>query len=304
MTSPESFASVQSAEVEWERAAQAVRAARAAEHRFAAGFLTAGFLTASVRRIIAAWVAAVGGDESELAAMARPEAIQALLHPRQSGADAERTQVVVGDLRVRGITFRRIDAAAVPPAVRIWFEYSGRRYIDGVDPASPGRGGRDTEDRFADDWTLTLDGPAPWPWRLADGLTWRLFSFLGYDFVSRRETPDEYRKRTTEGSAGPDSAAPDGAAPDRAVRGNVGPGRCFEIRADFAEHDERISGAVMTVVERETRPTREDADELISPAVQAEVIRRLGPGDWLPSLNYLEVRELLREPPVPAPPGP
>lgn len=60
----------------------------------------------------------------------------------------------------------------------------------------------------------------------------------------------------------------------------------------------------MTVVERETRPTREDADELISPAIQAEVIRRLGAGDWLPSLNYLEVRELLMEPPAPAQPGP
>lgn len=141
--SAESFASVQSAEVEWERAAGAVRAARAADGRFAAGFLTADFLTASVRRIIAAWVAAVGGDESELAAMARPEAIQKLLHPRHSGADAERTQVVVGDLRVRGFTFRRIDADAVPPAVRIWFEYSGRRYTGGVDPASPGIGSRD-----------------------------------------------------------------------------------------------------------------------------------------------------------------
>ena len=60
----------------------------------------------------------------------------------------------------------------------------------------------------------------------------------------------------------------------------------------------------MTVVERDTRPTREDADELISPAIQAEVISRLGPGDWLPSLNYLEVRELLREPPAPARSGP
>lgn len=194
--SPESLASVQSAEVEWERAAGAVRAARASEDCLAAGFMTADFMTASVRRVIAAWVAAVGGDESELAAMARPEAIQALLHPRHSGANAERTQVVVGDLRVRGITFRRIDADAVPPAVRIWFEYSGRRYIEGADPASPGIGSRDTEDRFADDWTLTLDGPAPWPWRLAKGFTWRLFSFLGYDFVSRRETPEEYRKRT------------------------------------------------------------------------------------------------------------
>ncbi len=287
--SPESLASVPSAQVEWERAAGAVRAARAAEDRFAAGYMAADFMVASVRRVIAAWVAAIGGDERELAAMARPEAIQALLHPRHSGADAERTQVVVGGLRVRGITFRRIDADAVPPAVRIWFEYSGRRYIEGVDPASPGSGHRDTEDRFADDWTLTLDGPAPWPWRLADGFTWRLFSFLGYDFVSRRETPEEYRKRTSEETARPDSARP---------------GRCFEIRADFAEHDERISGAVMTVVERETRPTREDADELISPAIQAEVIRRLGPGDWLPSLNYLEVRELLGEPPASAQPGP
>ena len=59
-------------------------------------------------------------------------------------------------------------------------------------------------------------------------------------------------------------------------------------------------GAAMTVVDRETKPTREEAEELVYPAVHAETTRRLGEGDWRPSLNYLEVRQLLAEPPGPA----
>ncbi len=194
--------------------------------------------------------------------------------------------MVVRDLRVTGITFRGIDAAGVPPAIRIWFAYTGRRYVEGADPASPGTGSHDTQGRFADSWTLTLDGPASWPWRLADGSTWRLFSFLGYDFVSRRESAEEYRERTSAGTAAP---------------GLTEPRRRFEIHADFAEHDEKIGGAAMTVIERETKPTREEAEELVYPVVHAATTWRLGEGDWRPSLNYLEVRELLTEPSRPRP---
>ena len=194
------------------------------------------------------------------------------------------------DLRVTSITFSGIDADALPPAIRIWFAYTGRRYVEGVEPASPDASGRDTQDRFADSWTLTLDGPAPWPWRMADGSTWRLFSFLGYDFVSRRESPEEYRERTSMGAA----------APGPATTGRAGPARRFEIHTDFAEHDEKIGGAAMALIERVTKPTREEAAELVYPAIYAETTRRLGEGDRRPSLNYLEVRELLIESPASA----
>ena len=50
-THPESLASVRAAEVEWERAA-------ARDAKAAAGPFAAGFLTVSVRWVIAAWVAA------------------------------------------------------------------------------------------------------------------------------------------------------------------------------------------------------------------------------------------------------
>jgi len=57
----------------------------------------------------------------------------------------------------------------------------------------------------------------------------------------------------------------------------------------------------MTVIERETKPTREEAEELVYPVVHAATTWRLGEGDWRPSLNYLEVRELLTEPSRPRP---
>jgi hypothetical protein len=126
-------------------------------------------------------------------------------------------------------------------------------------------------------WRLTLDGTAPWPWRLTAGHIRTLDDFLGYQFVSRRETADEYRERT-------------GAM---TVAVGVGPARHFLLRADFAEHDERLGASAEILVERDIAPTREEAVELVLPAVWEKTRSLLGDGDWNPSLSWLEVRELL-----------
>jgi hypothetical protein len=97
-----------------------------------------------------------------------------------------------------------------------------------------------------------------------------------YQFISRPETPEEYRQRT--GRTWP------AAAPAR---------RRFRIQADYAEHDEKIGGGVHAFVEQDTAPTRAQAEAIGWPLVQAAVEGRLGPGDWRPSLNTLEVRWLL-----------
>jgi hypothetical protein len=70
--------------------------------------------------------------------------------------------------------------------------------------------------------------------------------------------------------------------------------RHFQIRADFAEYDERIGASVAFVVGRDTEPTREEAEHIAFPAMVDEITRIRGQeGDWRPALSRLEVRELL-----------
>ena len=102
--------------------------------------------------------------------------------------------------------------------------------------------------------------------------------FNGYVFTSRVETPEEYRRRT--GSA----AAPVAGAP-----------QAFRVTAGFAEHDERLGSSASVQVRRETAPGPEEAEKLVWPAVWQVTVRALGPGDWRPSLNWLDVIELLGE---------
>ncbi len=104
---------------------------------------------------------------------------------------------------------------------------------------------------------------------------------LGYVFTSRRETAEEYRRRT--GRAGGRTAA--------------GPFRQFRVTAGFAEHDECLGSSASVEVERETAPAPEEAEQLVWPAVWEVTVRALGDGDWRPSLNWLDVVELLAEEP-------
>ena len=111
---------------------------------------------------------------------------------------------------------------------------------------------------------------------VASGHVQTLDHYLGYVFTSRRESPEEYRQRTSP-SAGPAAA---------------GPPRVFRLIAGFAEHDERLGSRVSIEVRRETAPARDEAEELVWPAIWEETTRALGAGDWRPSLNWLDVIEL------------
>jgi hypothetical protein len=102
---------------------------------------------------------------------------------------------------------------------------------------------------------------------------------LGYVFTSRRETADEYRKRT--GS----SVVPDSARNHRV----------FRLTSGFAEHDERLGSTASVDVRRETAPTRDEAEKLIQPAIWDATVQALGDGDWRPSMIWLDVIELLGE---------
>jgi hypothetical protein len=46
---------------------------------------------------------------------------------------------------------------------------------------------------------------------------------------------------------------------------------------------------------RETIPTRDEAEKLIQPAIWEATVQALGDGDWQPSMNWLDLIELLGE---------
>jgi hypothetical protein len=73
--------------------------------------------------------------------------------------------------------------------------------------------------------------------------------------------------------------------------------RGFRLLAGFAEHDEKFGSSAEVTVRREIAPTRDEAVQLIWPAIEEETARALGAGDWRPSLNWLELIELRDEPP-------
>jgi hypothetical protein len=66
----------------------------------------------------------------------------------------------------------------------------------------------------------------------------------------------------------------------------------FRVTAGFAEHDERLGSSASVEARRDTGPGPAEAEELLWPAVWAETVRRLGEGDWRPSLYWLDVVEV------------
>ena len=173
--------------------------------------------------------------------------------------------------RVTAIEISGVDADRSPARLDVRFGFTGRWQRDSEEA--------DTD--FVGFMTLNLDGAGSQPWRLTAGYLQRLSSWLGYQFTSRQETPEEHQQRT--GSA----TAPGPVA---------GQDRTFRLTAGFAEHDKRYGGSASVQVTRPIPPSRAEAEALIWPAVEAATEQALGPGDWRPSLNWLEVIELLPGP--------
>jgi hypothetical protein len=222
----------------------------------------------AVRRAVAAWVTAVDGDETALAAIAEPAIAHDLIHPPR-----ERWQVAprpaVTQIEVWGF-----EADAEPPRVRVSWLFTGVRRFTDPRPDDPADEGETTFHGMLD---LTLTGAGLW--QLSSGHVSTLDQFLGYVFTSRRETPGEYRKRT--GSS--------------VVPGPARNYRVFRLTSGFAEHDERFGSTASVDVRRETAPARDEAEKLIQPAIREVTVQALGDGDWRPSMNWLDVIELLGE---------
>jgi hypothetical protein len=231
------------------------------------GRLGTGAVTQLAQQAVAAWASAAGGDDRALTALGGPDAARWLTQPVNSTS----TRLSPG-ARVTAIEISAVDADRSPARLDVRFEFTGRWQHDSDEAGTD----------FVGFMTLALDGAGPQPWRLTAGYLQRLSSWLGYQFTSRRETPAEHQQRTGQ----PTAPAPAAAGQDRA----------FRLTAGFAEHDERYGGRASVQVSRPTPPARAEAKALIWPAIEAATEQALGQGDWRPSLNWLEVIELLPDP--------
>jgi predicted lipid-binding transport protein (Tim44 family) len=121
-------------------------------------------LEVAVRRVVAAWAEAVDGSDAGLRALSRAEALEELLHPDDPSG---RTRLVVRGPRVRSVTIESLDAHAEPPRMTVAVEAEGRRYVEDRDTTRVVSGDPSRPTRFAERWTLTLDGDDANPWRIA-----------------------------------------------------------------------------------------------------------------------------------------
>ena len=245
--------------------AQTMRDTGALDHRY-----SADHVSRTARQVVTAWALAVEGDEVALTAMSEPHAAYRLMNPVR-----ESWQVAPGPT-VTLIKIWDLEPDREPPRFRIHFEFVGRRQF--ADPTRVENAGGDPTFVGMLDLTLIDSGP----WHLESGHVETLDQYLHYVFTSSRETAEEYHRRT--GS----SAAPAAAA---------GPVRKYRVIAGFAEHDERFGARAEVEVQREAPPTRYEAVDLVWPAIDEETSRALGEGDWQPSLLWVDVIELLDEPP-------
>jgi len=125
-------------------------------------------LEVAARRAVAAWAEAVDGDDAGLLAIASSEAAQELLHP---GDPSRLTRLVVRGPQVGQIRIASLDAAAVPPAMAIEVDITGRRYVEDRDTVAVIAGSQSRAVTFTERWTLALDGDERQPWRIASVLS-------------------------------------------------------------------------------------------------------------------------------------
>ena len=241
----------------------------------------------AARLAVAAWAAAVNGDDALLASIADQNAAHWLLNP------VRKAWVIAPGPLVTEITIWKAEPAAEPPELSVSWRFTGRQRPAEPEPEpEPGlarpSGWTDAEQIFVGNVTLAFTGlgsgagSGAWPWRLARGHVSRLDDYLGYTFVSRFETAEECRRRTG-------TSAGDGV---------LVPSDTYLLDAGFAEHDVKWGSSAQLEVSSDPAPTRQEAEKLIWPAIWAQTERVLGQGEWRPSLGSLRMTRLLGPPPT------
>jgi hypothetical protein len=130
----------------------------------------------AARLVLAAWVAAVNGDEGALASIADDDAAHWLLNP------VEKPWVIAPGPLVTEIRIWKVDPAAEPPEIGVDWRFTGRqrRIAPGSGPGRPARWEVAADEQtFVGNMTLALTGSGPWPWRLARGTVTTLDAYLG-----------------------------------------------------------------------------------------------------------------------------
>ncbi|HET8950049.1 MAG TPA: TIM44-like domain-containing protein [Solirubrobacteraceae bacterium] len=122
-------------------------------------------LEAAARQAVGAWAEAVDGDDAALERAATPGAVRELLY---AGDASEKTRLVVRGPRLRALRITALHADAVPPAMTIEADVSGRRYREDRDTVAVVEGSKEREVTFTERWTMTLDGSSDVPWRIAE----------------------------------------------------------------------------------------------------------------------------------------
>ncbi|HXS63281.1 MAG TPA: hypothetical protein VN767_10405 [Streptosporangiaceae bacterium] len=246
--------------------------------------LAADRLAGAAREAITAWTLAVDGDEARLAEIAPPHCVSYLLQPER-----RRWRVAPGP-RVTGIEIWKLEPES--GEINVSFDFTGRRQFTDPDEAARAGAAADDELQFVGMIELTLDPSGgqddPFPWRLTFGNSQTLDEYRGYTYTVRQEEPQEYERRT---------GSPAGPAPaGRVQQRTEGRARRFRLLSGFAEHDEKLGSTAEVHFTGEAVPTRDEAEALIEPAIWEETTRALGQGDWRPSMNWLDVIELLDDP--------
>jgi hypothetical protein len=222
----------------------------------------------TARLAVAAWAMAVAGNDSTLTALATAQAADQLMHsyagPWQMAPDPVVTLINIS----------RLDGTTDPPLLHVSFEFTGRRKL------ADGTTGDERE--FIGHLDFRLHYGSSWPWQLDAARVSTLDDWIGYAFTSRRETQEEYADRTGQSGGVP----------------GPGPTRTFRVTSGFAEHDERFGSTAMVDVQRGDAPERAAAEALIWPAIDAKTVKALGEGEWRPSMNWLDVIELLEANPA------
>ena len=239
------------------------------------GWFGTAMAAKEARLAVAAWAAAVNGDDTRLASMSDPDVANWLLYP------VRKAWAIAPGPVVTEIMISAVKPAAEPPELGVTWRFTGRQRPVEPRPPEPGlarpSGWTDAEQIFVGLLTLTFTGPAAWPWRLAHGHVSTLDDHLGYAFISRFETAEECRRRLG-------TSAGDGV---------LVPTDTYLLEAGFAEHDYKFGSSARLEVSSDPAPTREAAEQLIWPAIWAETRRGLGQGDWRPSLGWLDMIRLL-----------
>ena len=157
---------------------------------------------AGVRDAVAAWAAAMDGDDEAFGLVASPRAFDEILHPRGSG-----TRVFIRDLHVEriwieepiticgGISNRNLDDLGPQ---RVVVPCSGRRCVEDLATGELLSDSREDQLCFSQAFDLYPDGTPSSSWRVVS-FRFTLLAPVG-EFLSCRETTEETRQPRRDGS--------------------------------------------------------------------------------------------------------